>query len=109
MIDEPIQTRPIEEVLMGPMDPKYIRHVYRFLQSIGCEISPHGLGHRIRLPEGTVEEIYRGQSTAWTHKTLLRFPGGVTLTKYVSATLSHLDQTITMLAFPIKILSQKPL
>lgn len=101
---ELIQSKPITEIVMSPMELRYTKYVYGYLRSLGCQVTPAGFGHRIKLPEGTMEETYRGQSTTWTRKTVIRFPTGQALTKYVASQLPHIEVTTTMLAFPVEVL-----
>jgi hypothetical protein len=111
-LTKPVQVKPITELTMSRMEPKYISHVCAYLQNVlGCQVEQLASGKtHIRFPQGTVEETYMGQSTQWTHRTLIRFPTGQTLTKYVSVILHNPTQATTMLAFPNEVLepSVKP-
>lgn len=61
-------------------------------------------GYLIQFPAGTVEEVYAGQSTPRTFRTLIRFPGGQRLTKYVVLSCRPVYRSLTMLAFPTELL-----
>lgn len=103
----PLLSRPIREIEMDRMEQRYVTRVQWYLeQELHCSItymSERGK-YLVRFPEGTVEETYRGQSTQWTHRTTIRFPGGTTLQKYVSAPLNSMQRGHTMLSFPHRVL-----
>lgn len=104
---KPLLSRPIREIEMDRIDQRYVRRVQWYLENeLHCSITYISERSRylIRFPEGTVEETYQGQSTQWTHRTTIRFPGGTTLQKYVSAPLNPLQRGQTMLAFPHRVL-----
>jgi hypothetical protein len=100
---KPLLSQPIREIEMDRMDQRYVARVQWYLeQELRCSVtylSERGK-YLVRFPEGTVEETYRGQSTQWTHRTTIRFPGGETLQKYVSAPLNPTQRGQTMLSFP---------
>src|SRR5437016_5653248 len=107
MLDQPLKVSPIQEIVMAQMDRAYVRRVYWYLEHVlGCKVTFLGelQGHKIEFPAGTVEEVYAGQSTSYTYRTIVRFPTGQTLTKYVSAILPAMDKYATMLAFPVTLL-----
>lgn len=99
-------TRPISELVIGPLETKYIGRVWRYLERLGCRVQylQARNAYHICFPEGTVEQVRAGQSTQWTHRTSLLFPAGEQLTKYVVVSLSCLDRSSTLLAFPNEIL-----
>lgn len=103
----PLLSRPIREIEMDRMEQRYVTRVQWYLErELHCSmtyLSERGK-YLVRFPEGTVEETYRGQSTQWTHRTTIRFPGGTTLQKYVSAPLNSLQRSHTMLSFPHRVL-----
>ncbi|HEY3993673.1 MAG TPA: hypothetical protein VGM01_12460, partial [Ktedonobacteraceae bacterium] len=100
-------SQPISEIAIDQVDQRYLTRVQWYLEhELQCKITPLAGrdGHLIVFPAGTVEETYEGQSTQWTHKTLIRFPGGSTLQKYVASPLNPTQRAQTMLAFPNSIL-----
>lgn len=111
---KPVKSTPITELTLSRMEPQYVKHVYRYLREVlGCVVTRiEETGETsLTFPPGVVEEVYAGQSTQWTYRTLIRFPTGQTLTKYVSVVLHNPTQTTTMLAFPVEVLepSTQPL
>lgn len=82
------------------------RRVYWYLEHVlECKVESEPDGrHHIIFPDGTVEEIYPGQSTLWTYKTTLRFPNGRTLSKYETVNIRDMTTISTLLAFPNTIL-----
>jgi hypothetical protein len=102
----PLKSTPIAELIMSPVDDKYIERIRHYLEEeLHCSMSRIGLdGYHIVFPEGTTEEVYAGQSTSFTYRTTVRFPGGSTLTKYVKTMLPHVEMSVTLLAFPTNVL-----
>ncbi|HVU66863.1 MAG TPA: hypothetical protein VHD63_07040 [Ktedonobacteraceae bacterium] len=104
---KPLLSMPIREIEMDRMEQRYVTRVLWYLEhELHCSItylSERGM-YLIRFPEGTLEETYRGQSTQWTRRTTIRFPGGTTLQKYVSAPLNPRQRGQTMLAIPHRVL-----
>jgi hypothetical protein len=101
-----LQSTPISEVVIGRIELPFIARVWRYLESLGCKVTYLRDQNRyhILFPTGTAEDVYAGQSTQWTHRTTLRFPGGQMLTKYVVVSLPHVETSLTMLAFPNEVL-----
>jgi hypothetical protein len=100
-------SRPINTMAIDKIDQQYLARVVWYLEhELHCKMTPlaNGEGHLIQFPAGTVEETYAGQSTQWTHKTTIRFPGGTTLQKYVASSIHPHQPAQTMLAFPRSIL-----
>ena len=103
----PLLSRPIREIEMDRMDPKYVTRVQWYLEhELCCSVTymRERDTYLIRFPAGTLEETYRGRSTQWTHCTTIRFPSGAMLQKYVSAPLNALQSSQTMLSFPHHVL-----
>lgn len=97
----------ISTIVIDKIDQQYLARVVRYLEhELHCKMTPlaNGDGHLVQLPAGTVEETYAGQSTQWTHRTTIRFPGGTTLQKYVASSIHPNQRAQTMLAFPRSIL-----
>ena len=101
-----LHSKPINEIVMGSIDAKYVARVWRYLEHLGCKIMylRDQKQYRITFPTGTTEHIYAGQSTQWTHHTIICLPSGQRLTKYVVVSLPHVEKSITMLAFPNDVL-----
>jgi hypothetical protein len=105
--DQPVQVRPLGELVIGPIDPQYLSRIRWYLERVlSCRmvILPAQRGYVIQLPAGTVEEVYAGQSTPRTFRTTVRFANGVTLTKYVTSPLNATLRGQAMLAFPNELL-----
>ena len=103
----PLLTKPLTTIVMS-LDPRYLSRVTRYLEGLQCTVRQEGEGYRVIFPEGTVEEVYMGQSTQWTTRTTVRLPAGTTLTKLVSHPLNETQTQRTLLAFP-KALLDAPL
>jgi hypothetical protein len=102
-----LRTTPISEVVMSQMDQQYVSRVTWYLEQVlHCRVTYRGRqgGYHIQLPAGTIEAIYVGQSTQWTRRTIICFPGGQKLTKYILTPFNPSHPTCTMLAFPNDVL-----
>lgn len=102
MIEQPLSTKPITELHMSCIDEIYVRRVYWYLEhTLECKVESEPDGrHHITFPDGTVEEVYPGQSTPWTYKTTIRFPNGRTLSKYKSVNVRNMMTATFLLYFP---------
>lgn len=102
-----LRSRPISEIKIDSMERQYVTRVQWYLeQELHRRMTflSDQRGYLIHFPEGTLEEVYPGQSTGWTYKTTIRFPNGATLTKYVTSPLSSTQRGLTMLTFPTALL-----
>jgi hypothetical protein len=101
-----LHSKPINEIVMGSIGAEYVARVWRYLEHLECKVTylRDQKQYRITFPAGTTEHICAGQSTQWTHRTIICLPGGQRLTKYVFASLPYVDRSTTMLAFPNDVL-----
>ncbi len=102
-----LRSKPISELVIGPVDARYVARIWRYLENdLGCKMKylRNQNQYHITFPAGTTENTYAGQSTQWTHITIICLPTGQRLTKYVLVSLPHLDKSTTMLAFPNDVL-----
>jgi hypothetical protein len=93
--------------VISPIDPQYLSRIRWYLERVLCcrmVTLPVQRGYLIHFPPGTVEEVYAGQSTPRTFRTIIRFANGITLTKYVTSPLNATLRGQTMLAFPNELL-----
>ncbi|HEY3993620.1 MAG TPA: hypothetical protein VGM01_12185 [Ktedonobacteraceae bacterium] len=92
---------------MSEMKGQYITRVLYYLRhELHCVVEPLGdVGYHITFPAGTVEETYAGQSTQWTYMTLLRFPTGQEIDKYIKTRLSDMTKSTTTLGIPKRVLA----
>jgi hypothetical protein len=101
-----LSSKPISEVVISRIEFPFIARVWRYLESLGCKVTylSDQNGYHVIFPTGTTENVYAGQSTQWTHRTIICLPSGRRLTKYVVVSLPHVERSTTMLAFPNQVL-----
>ncbi len=67
--DQLLRSKSISEIVMGPMDAKYIARVWWYLEKdLGCRVRylRDQNKYHITFPAGTRESTYAGQSTHWS-------------------------------------------
>ncbi len=102
-----IKSSPIHDVVISHVSQQYGMRMKHYLEDLGCRVTPYqgerGKYH-IQFPAGTTENTYAGQSTQWTHRTVVFFPGGARITKFILTPLNPSYPSYNTLAFPNDVL-----
>src|SRR5258707_3689583 len=101
-----IKSSPIYDVVMSHVSEYYALSIQRYLEGLGCRVTYQGQRgkYQIQFPAGTTENTYAGQSTQWTHRTVVFFPGGARITRFILTPLNPLYPAYNTLAFPNDVL-----
>src|SRR5258707_12437970 len=101
-----IKSSPIYDVVISHVSEYYALSIQRYLEGLGCRVTYQGQRgkYQIQFPAGTTENTYAGQSTQWTHRTVvILFPPG-RITRFILTPLNPLYPAYNTLAFPNDVL-----
>ena len=104
---EPLLSQPISEITIERLKRQFIARIRRYLEhELQCELTTlENGGYLIQFPQGTVEEIYAGESSLYSYNSTIRFPNGATLTKHVYYPINETQSSkTTTLHFPKSVL-----